>query len=138
MRRLLLAMAAVLASALLVAPVAQAKRLSSSAANAAAERAAGTYAAAHDAEDAGVDACARRNARTIVCDVFASIPVDDVTQRECTATVTVRLGTRRRARPVATTSAWTCVDEDLSGGDEEDEDAPVDEEDPLPADDEQA
>ena len=138
MRRLPLVLTAVIASALLAAPAAQAKRLTTSAASATAQRVAERYADLHDAEDHGVDSCERRNRRTIRCDVFVSIAVDDATQRECTATVTVRIGNRRKAKPASTASAWTCVDEDVSAGDESEEfgdDAPVEEDEPLPADD---
>ena len=125
--------AALLAVALILvaAPAAQAStRLSSSAANAAAERVAERYADATNAEDHGVDDCARRSRLTFSCDLFVSIAVDDATQRECTATVAVRLGKRRAAKPVATKPAWQCEDQTVAG--EEDEgvdDAPADDDD---------
>ena len=116
---------------LVAAPAAQAARLSTSAATAAAERVAERYANAANADDHGVDTCERRGRRTIACDVFVSISVDESTQRECTATVTVRLGTRRRAKPVATTSRWHCEDEQIAGEGEDDADVPAEDDEPV-------
>jgi hypothetical protein len=123
LRAALLAVALVLVAA----PAAQASRLSSSAANAAAERAAERYADATNAEDHGVDDCTRRSRMAFSCDLFVSIAVDDATQRECTATVTVRLGKRRAAKPVTTKPAWQCEDQTVSGDEDEGaDDAPAD------------
>jgi hypothetical protein len=121
---------AVLASALVATPAAHAARLTTSAATAAAERVAERYADAHDADDHGVDTCDRRSKRAIACDVFVSIEVDEATRRECTATVTVRLGNRRRARPTTTQTAWACEEESIV--DEEfGDDEPVEEDEPV-------
>ena len=50
--------------------------------------------------------------------------------RECTATVTVRLGNRRRARPTTTQTAWACEEESIV--DEEfGDDEPVEEDEPV-------
>jgi hypothetical protein len=121
--------AALLAVALILvaAPTAQAARLSSSAATAAAERVAERYADATDAEDHGVDACERRGRLVFACDLFVSIAVDEATQRECTATVTVRLGKRRHSKPVAAKAAWACEDSATAEDDEAfDDDLPED------------
>lgn len=125
---------AVLASTLAAAPAAQAARLTTSAATAAAERVAERYADANDADDHGVDSCERRGRRVIECDVFATVEVDDATVRECSATVTVRLGARRRARPTTTQTAWTCEDQS-SDEDEFGDGAPIDGDDDPVADD---
>ena len=129
-------MGAVLASALVAAPAAHAARLTSSAATAAAERVAERYADATNADDHGVDRCARRNRRAFDCDVYVSIELDETTRRECTATVTVRLGNRRRAKPTTTHTGWTCEEESVAD-DEFGDDAPVDEDEPV-ADDEES
>jgi hypothetical protein len=126
-------MAAVLSSALVAAPAAHAARLTTSAATAAAERVAERYADANDADDHGVDSCERHGRRTIECDVFATIEVDAATVRECTATVTVRLGTRRR-RATTTQTAWTCEDQAIDD-DQFGDDAPVEDDDPVADDD---
>jgi hypothetical protein len=128
-------MGAVLASALVAAPAAHAARLTTSAATAAAERVAERYANATDADDHGVDTCERRSRRTIACDVYVSIEVDEATRRECAATVTVRLGNRRRAKPTTTQTGWTCEEESVAD-DEFGDDAPVDEDDEPVADEE--
>jgi hypothetical protein len=105
---------AVTALMLVAAPAAHAARLTTSAANDAAARVAERYADATDADAHGVDDCERQNRRTIACDVFVSITVDDATRRECSATVTVRLGVGRRAKPSVSQSRWVCEDTSLS------------------------
>jgi hypothetical protein len=115
---------AVIALMLLAAPAADAAaaRLSTSVADDAAQSIADRYADATDADDSGVDRCRRQNRRVIACDVFVSISVDDDTQRECSATVLVKLGKARKAKPVVSQSRWRCEDSSLADAD----DAPVD------------
>ena len=99
---------------LLAAPAAYATaRLSTSVADDAAQSIADRYADATDADESGVDGCHRQNRRTIACDVFVSISVDDDVQRECTATVRVKLGKARKAKPVVSQSRWQCEDSSL-------------------------
>jgi hypothetical protein len=121
-------LAALLALLLLPASAAQAARLSSSAASAAAERVAERYADATDAADHGVDACERRGRTAFACDLFVSIEVDELTQRECTATVTVRLGKGRRAKPTVSPARWACEDQAFSDEDDGAADEPVEDE----------
>ena len=128
-------MGAVLASALVAAPAAHAARLTTSAATAAAERVAERHADATNADDHGVDTCERRSRRTFACDVYVSTEVDEATRRECTATVTVRLSTRRRAKPTTTHTGWTCEEESVAD-DEFGDDPPVDEDEPVAEDEE--
>jgi len=118
---------AVLALMLLAAPAANAARLSTSVANDAAQSIADRYADATDADESGVDGCARQNRRTIACDVFVSIAVDDDVQRECSATVRVKLGKARKAKPVVSQSRWHCEDSSLADADDDSaDDEPVD------------
>jgi hypothetical protein len=121
---------AVIALMLLAAPAADAAaaRLSTSVADDAAQSIADRYADATDADDSGVDRCRRQNRRVIACDVFVSISVDDDTQRECSATVLVKLGKARKAKPVVSQSRWRCEDSSLADADDDDsaDDAPVD------------
>jgi hypothetical protein len=102
-------------------------RLSTSVAENAAQSVADRYADATDADESGVDGCERRNRRTVACDVFVSISVDEDIQRECTATVQVTAGKTRRARPVVTQSGWQCEDSSLADVDDEDLGATEDE-----------
>jgi hypothetical protein len=122
--------AALLALALTVvaAPAAQAAtRLTSTAAGTAAERVAERYADATNADDHGVDSCTRRSRTAFSCDLFVSVTVDDATQRECAATVTVRLGRHRPARPTVGKAVWTCEDQTVAGDDDEGaDDVPAD------------
>jgi hypothetical protein len=122
--------AALLGAALalvLVAPAdaARGARLTSSAATAAAERVAERYADATNADENGVDTCVRRSRTVFACDLFVTVTVDEVTERECTATVTVRGAKRRHARPAVSAAHWTCEDvslaDDSSGEADEDE-----------------
>jgi len=119
---------AVLTLMLLAAPAANAARLSTSVADDVAQSIADRYAAATDADESGVDGCERQNRRTIACDVYVSLAVDDETQRECTATVRVKLGKGRNAKPVVSQSRWHCEDSSLADADEDDavDDEPVD------------
>ena len=110
---------AVLALMLLAAPAANAARLSTSVANDAAQSIADRYADATDADESGVDGCERQNRRTIACDVFVSIAVDDDVQRECSATVRVKLGKARKAKPVVSQSSWHCEDSALADADDD-------------------
>ena len=118
---------AVIALTLLAAPAADAAaRLSTSVASEAAQSIADRYADATDADESGVDGCHRQNRRAIVCDVFASISVDDDTQRECSATVRVKLG-KARKQPVVSQSRWQCEDSSLGDADDDSaDDEPVD------------
>jgi hypothetical protein len=119
---------AVIALTLLAAPPADAAaRLSTSVASEAAQSIADRYADATDADESGVDGCHRQNRRAIVCDVFVSISVDDDTQRECSATVRVKLG-KARKQPVVSQSRWQCEDSSLADADDDDsaDNAPVD------------
>ena len=106
---------------LLAAPAADAAtaRLSTSVANDAAQSIADRYADATDADESGVDGCERQNRRTIACDVFVSISVDDDVQRECSATVRVKLGKARKAKPVVSQSRWQCEDSSLADADDD-------------------
>ena len=115
---------AVLALMLLAAPAANAARLSTSVANDAAQAIADRDADATAADESGVDGCERQNRRTIACDVFVSIAVDDDVQRECSATVRVKLGKARKATPVVRQSRWHCEDSSLADADDD----PADEE----------
>ncbi len=119
---------AVMALMLLAAPAAHAgARLSTSVADDAAQSIADRYADATDADESGVDGCHRQNRRTIACDVFVSISVDDDVQRECTATVRVKLGKARKAKPVVSQSRWQCEDSSLADADDDSaDDEPVD------------
>jgi hypothetical protein len=112
---------------LLAAPAAHATgRLSTSVANDAAQSIADRYADTTDADESGVDGCRRQNRRTIACDVFVSISVDDDTQRECSATVRVKLG-KTRKEPVVSQSRWQCEDSSLGDADDDSaDDEPVD------------
>jgi hypothetical protein len=119
---------AVMALMLLAAPAADAAtvRLSTSVANDAAKSIADRYADATDADESGVDSCHRQNRRAIACDVFVSISVDEDTQRECSATVRVKLG-KARKQPVVSQSRWQCEDSSLADADDDSaDDAPVD------------
>ena len=86
------------------------------------------------ADESGVDGCERRSRRLIACDVFVSIAVDDETQRECTATVMVKLGKARKAKPVVNGSRWQCEDSSLADAEDDGSagDEPVDDGDEDP------
>jgi hypothetical protein len=121
---------AVMALMLLAAPAADAAtaRLSTSVANDAAQSIADRYADATDADESGVDGCERQNRRTIACDVFVSISIDEDVQRECSATVQVTAGKTHKARLVVSQTRWQCEDSSLADADDDDsaDDAPVD------------
>jgi hypothetical protein len=113
---------AVIALTLLAAPAtdAAAARLSTSVAEDAAQSIADRYADATDADESGVDGCERQNRRTIACDVFVSISVDEDVQRECSATVQVTAGKTRKAKPVVSQTRWQCEDSSLADADDDD------------------
>ena len=111
---------AVLALMLLAAPAANAAPALDVGRDDAAQSIADRYADATDADESGVDGCERQNRRMIACDVFVSIAVRDDVQRECSATVRVKLGKARKAKPVVSQSGWQCEDSSLADADDED------------------